>query len=76
MTIEDLKNIKDKLDNCKPHWFSEMKVMRNPIIKDGQPILMVSDKDFEQFEKLPTPGGILYERFGDDVRNKDNSFLL
>ena len=49
ITIEDIKEMHNTLAP-KPG-LSEIKVMRSILIKDGQPILMLSPKDFEEFCK-------------------------
>ena len=49
ITIEDIKEMHNSLAP-KPG-LSEIKVMKSSLIRDGQPILMLSPKDFEEFCK-------------------------
>ena len=49
ISIEDINKLKDELGPGPS--LSEIKVMKSSLIKDGQPILMLSPKDFEEFCK-------------------------
>ena len=49
ISIEGIKKLKDELGPGPS--LSEIKVMKSSLIKDGQPILMLSPKDYEEFCK-------------------------
>lgn len=51
ITFDNLKGIKEKLDKEKLSGFSEIIVIQSALVRDGTPILMLSENDYKEFTK-------------------------
>ncbi len=50
--LEDILQVSKELDKLKPEGIYEIRIIKSPMVKDGYPTLLVSEKDYELFKEM------------------------
>ncbi|HTH58283.1 MAG TPA: hypothetical protein VL728_19690 [Cyclobacteriaceae bacterium] len=50
--IDAILKAKKILDESKSNGFSEIKVIASPLIRDGNPVLILSESDYKWFKEI------------------------